>query len=243
MIDIKDSITFTMHDTLDQLEQDCTIVKMSPNPLKCEVMYICPPKRPIVFPQLTLNDCDLPIVHNFKLLGVHINSDLNWDDHVKYIASKTNKLIFILYRARQFSFNQNVMFTLYSWFIRTSLEYAGPVWHPGLTQAHHDQLERIQKRCFRIILGGAYQNYDNALRQLNAKSLYNRREDLTIGFGKSLLKSSQHRHFLPQTMHEVHGRNNRTSKQLLQPFKCRTARYENSSIPYIITKLNALSKH
>ena len=161
-----------------------------------------------------------------------VTSELNWNDHVNYITSKSSKLFFILYRARQFSFSQNVMFTLYSWFIRTSLEYAAPVWHPGLTQAHHHQLERIQKRCFRIILGGTYQNYDNALLQLNTESLYKRREDLTIRFGKSLLKSLQHRHFLPQSMYEVHGRNTRRSRRLLQPIKCRTARYQNSAIPY-----------
>ena len=215
---------------------------MSPNPLKCEVMLKCPPKRPIVYPQLTLNDCNLPIVQNFKLLGVHFNLELNWDDHVKYIISKANKLLFILYRAKQFGFSQNVMFTLYSWFIRTSLEYAAPVWHPGLTQAQHQQLERIQKRCFRIILGGTYHNYDNALQQLNTKSLQNRREDLTIGFGKSLLKSSQHRHFLPPTMREIHGRNTRTSMQTLQPIRCQTTRYEKSPIPYIVTKINELPK-
>ena len=101
---------------------------MTPNPLKCEVIFVCPPKRPIIFPQLMFNDVHLPIVTQCKLLGVPINSELNWNDHVSNMISKANKSMFILYRARQFGFNAEIMFTLYTWFLRTSLEYAAPVW-------------------------------------------------------------------------------------------------------------------
>ena len=132
------------------------------------------------------------------------------------------------------------MFTLYSWFIRTSLEYAAPVWHPGLTQTQHYQLERIQKRCFRIILGNLYDCYDNALRVLNTQTLQARRDELTIRFGKSLLKSPSHRHFLPQSLFEIHGRDTRHGRQLLKSTRCRTVRYSNSSIPFIVTKLNSV---
>ena len=230
-----------MQDTLDDLTDGCATVKMSPNPLKCEVMIVCPPKRPIVFPALTLNDCHLPLVHKCKLLRVSINSDLNWNDHVKHMLSKSSKLFYILYRARQFNFSQKVMFTLYTWFIRTSLEYAAPVWHPGLTQAQHTQLERIQKRCFRIILGVNYMNYDNARALLNCDTLYQRREELTIRFGMNILKSPEHRHLLPPSMYEIHGRDTRRARKQLQSIRCRTERFKKSSIPYIVNKINAMS--
>ena len=103
-----------MQDTLNELSGDCSIVKMVPNPVKCEALIICPPKKPIVFPQLKLNDSDIPLVHKCKLLGVHINSSLNWIDHVDFMIAKVNKCIFILYRARQFNFTKQTMFTLYS---------------------------------------------------------------------------------------------------------------------------------
>ncbi|XP_063594912.1 uncharacterized protein LOC134771886 [Penaeus indicus] len=85
-----------------------------------------------------------------------------------------------------------------------SNEMRTPVWHPGLKQAQHTRLERIQKRCLRIILSPNYVDYNDALNQLRCDSLYQRREDLTLRFGKSLLESNEFRHLLPQYLHEIH---------------------------------------
>ena len=240
IVDVDNTVTFTMQNTLDDLDRDCEVIKMCPNPLKCEVMIVCPPKRPIIFPQLKLSGHELPIVHSCKLLGLHINSDLTWNHHITHIISRASSLLFILYRARQFSFSPNVMFTLYSWHIRTVLEYAAPVWHPGLTQAQHNSLEKLQKRCFRIILGEGYLNYNHALQLLDTESLYKRREAATIKFGQGLLSTPELRNMLPQTLYDVHGRETRRGSQLLQSVRCRTSRYQKSPIPYIVSKLNAL---
>lgn len=85
------------------------------SPKKC----ICPfdgmsTSRRIVLLQLTLNQYDLPIVHKFKLFGVHINADLNWNDPINYMISNTNKYMIILYRAGQFGFSNEVLLTLYT---------------------------------------------------------------------------------------------------------------------------------
>ncbi|XP_042875153.1 uncharacterized protein LOC122255263 [Penaeus japonicus] len=241
IVDVKETLHFTMPNLLNELSEGCAYAKMTPNPMKCEVLHVCPSKRPIMFPELILDNSPLPIVNHCKLLGIHINSQLNWDDHIDYIISKASRNLFILYRAKQFNLNQTVIFTLYSWFIRTILEYAAPVWHPGLTQAHHTRLERIQKRCLRIILSPNYTDYSDALNQLGCETLYLRREELTLRFGKSLLKSNEFRHLLPQYLHEIHGRETRRGRQLLQPVRCRTQRYKNSTIPYIVGQINQLT--
>ena len=149
------------------------------------------------------------------------------------------RTIFILYRAKKFGFTSSTMITLYNWYIRTGLEYAVPVWHPGLTEAQHQRIERVQKRCFRIILGAQYNSYEVALETLRASSLRDRRENLTLRFGRSLLRSEQHRAMLPPTLGEVHGRRTR-NRNNLPIVRCRTERYRNSTIPYIVRKLNGL---
>ena len=77
--------------------------------------------------------------------GAH-QFQFNGENQVKYMISKANKNIFILYRVNQFNFSQNMILTLYNWYIRTILEYAALVWHPGFTQAQHTSLEQIKKR-------------------------------------------------------------------------------------------------
>ena len=143
----------------------------------------------------------------------------------------------ILHRAKKFRFNIKSLFTLYLWFVRTGLEYAAPVWHSSLTQDQSNRLERVQKRCFRIILGGEYTSYGDALTRLKCTSLQERRKMLSLRFGKSLLKSQFHRDLLPPTVGQVHGRNTR-HRQRLQPIRCTKEFYRKSTIPYIVSLLN-----
>ena len=126
--DTTDTISFTMQNNLDKISDDCIYVKMSINPLKCEVLMIFPrdkgSRRTLVYQSLKLNNPSLPFVVECILLGVHLNSFLTWNTHMDCIVSKVNRCIFISYRARYFNFSQEVIFTLYTCFIRTSLEYA-----------------------------------------------------------------------------------------------------------------------
>ena len=217
----------------------CNEKKMKANPIKCKVMYTHHVKRPWVYPNLYLNGIPLPVKFEVKLLGVYLNSQLNWNSHMNHLISKANRTIFILYRARQFNFTIPAMLTLYQWYIRTGLEYAAPVWHAGLTEEQHTRLERVQKRCFRIILGDAYVSYEVALTTLKSKTLYDRREALILRFGKGLLRNPAHRHLLPPTNWEVHQRRTRGAERL-RTVNARTRRYKKSAIPYIVDKLNAL---
>ena len=228
-----------MQGGLDTLSEDAEAKHMEANPLKCEALYVIPPqrKRPITLPDLQLNGTPLPVVTTCKLLGVHLNTHLNWNDHVIHMVKKATKCIFILHRAKKFNFSTRSLLTLYQWFVRTGLEYAAPVWHAGLTQHQHQRIERIQKRCCRIIMGNQYESYGNALQQLRISSLFDRREMLTLRFGRSLLRSPAHRHLMPPTNGDIHGRNTR-NRDHLRPIRPRTERYRRSTIPYIVNMLN-----
>ena len=230
-------INYQMQPKLDTLTSDCTDSLMSTNPVKSMVMHMVPPKRPIVFPDLHLQGTPMPVVTECKLLGVHLNNEMNWNTHVEHILTRARRSFFILYRASQFSFCRTTLMTLYHWFVRTALEYAAPVWHPGLTQDQQNKIERIQKRCFRIILRDAYTSYEEALVLLGQSSLHQRREMLTLRLARSILTSPVHRDLLPPTLGAIHGRNTR-HRGRLQPVRCRTERYRKSFVPYAVKMLN-----
>ena len=76
-------------------------------------------------------------------------------------------------------------FQLYDVFnkeVRSVLEMAAPVWHSGLTKKQRNNIDRIQKIAFRIILGQQYQTYDLALKALGAETLFQRRVKLCKKF-------------------------------------------------------------
>ena len=48
------------------------------------------------------------------------------------------------------------MYDVYTKEVRSMVELAVPVWHPGLTKNQSDDIERIQKVSFKIILQNQY---------------------------------------------------------------------------------------
>ena len=64
---------------------------------------------------------------------------------------------------------------VYAQQVRCAVELAVPVWNTGITIAESNQLERVQKATFHIILGASYISYSNALLELKMETLRDRR--------------------------------------------------------------------
>ena len=91
-------------------------------------------------------------VSSYKLLGVIFNNRLIWHDHVQYIISKASKRIFCvsqLVKARVRLISDIVI--IYCSIVRSILKYCCEVWHPGLSRQQSRDIERVQKRCVKII--------------------------------------------------------------------------------------------
>ena len=172
------------------------------------------------------------------LLGVIVNSDLKWDKNTSYICEKARKRIWILRRLMEFKLSTQEMFDVYIKEIRSVLELAVPVWHPGLTKSQITKIENIQKLAFKIILQKHYINYQQACIQLSALTLAERRENLCLKFAKKNLKSENS--FF--TKLEPNS-NTRNPRNIVQNPKCNFRRYENSSIPYLARILNQNQKN
>ena len=56
---------------------------------------------------------------------------------------------------------------------------AVPAWHPGLTKIQTNDIERIQKISFKIILGQNYVNYEHACNYSSEKNS-ERKETKTV---------------------------------------------------------------
>ena len=187
------------------------------------------PPPPLV---LTINGKELEIVSVARLLGVLLQADLKWEANVVYMLSKANGRLFLLRRLRNFHLSSEDLLQVYTSFIRPVVEYCVPVWNPGLTSMQVARLERVQKRALRTILKGQYTSYESALQLTGLKSLKDRREDLCLKFAGKLSPE-----LLPPTVGELHCRNTRNSKKL-KTVKCRTNRYRNSPMPYLVHLLN-----
>ena len=102
-------------------------------------------------PNIVINGSRIERVKTFKLLGVLFNDDLSWSNHVQFILEKVARRYFIIYQLARIGMDCKDTVTVYCSVMRSVLEYACVVWHPGLTASESAEIERVQKRVLRTI--------------------------------------------------------------------------------------------
>ena len=86
----------------------------------------------------------------------------------------------------------NIVLDIYIKQVRSILELAVPAWQGAITQAERDEIERVQKAAFHIVLGDEYQSYRSALKYFGMDSLENRREKLCKKFARKAVNHPKH---------------------------------------------------
>ncbi|KAI8493083.1 hypothetical protein Bbelb_290870 [Branchiostoma belcheri] len=227
--------TSTLQSNLDNLERWSTNNSMMLNPKKCKAMHFCFMRQSPQLPSLTLGGESLSIVTQSRLLGLHIRSDLRWDDQVNEMVSKSSKRLFLISKLRRSGVPASDLTTIYCGYIRPILEYGAPSWSSALTNIHSAALERVQKRACKLILGRQYISYSETLTQLDLQRLSTRRQGLCTDFAMKVENSPRFCSWLPPRRGELNSRPLRNSKQLVG-----TKRYRTSAIPALVDLLNEL---
>ena len=138
-----------LQEDLDELSQWCRKLHMSINVKKCAVMRMTRQKCSAI-PTYYLDNLDVPVVQNFKYLGVYISNTCNWQDHIQYVVSRGNQMLRFIKRNFR-GCPQLVKETVYLSLVRPLLEYASCVWDPSGEGLKHE-LEMVQRRAARFVL-------------------------------------------------------------------------------------------
>ena len=124
--------------------------------------------------------------------------------------------------------------TIYTTFIRSILEQSAVVWHAGLTEGQHLDLERVQKVAARIILRNNYISYEDALEKMSLNTLRSRREDLCLRFAQKCVKTNSSADMFPLNMSKKKTRH----REKFSVCRANTQRLRKSAIPYMQHLLN-----
>ena len=106
-----------------------------------------PPERP---PIITLHSTVLYVVSNHRHLGVIIQQNLKWDQHIQHVLTKSSRKLGMFLRFRS-SLNADAMIYLFKAYIRPIIEYAS-ISYSSLSSTLSDRLERFQRNAARICL-------------------------------------------------------------------------------------------
>ena len=120
--------------------------------------------------------------------------------------------------------------------IRPLAEQGVAIWNSGLTKSQSNDLERIQKIAFKIILDDNYISYELACTLLNMSPLVFRRSDLCTNFAIKLYRSPRSKDFFTPAKKVVNTRSD--LKMLVTEKKTRTRRCYNAPHTYLARLVN-----
>ncbi len=120
------------------------------NSSKCKVLTITRKKSPLIY-VYQMNSKAVSRVEKEKDLGVCVNSNLTWNDHIFTITAKGNRMLGLLKRTCPLLTNTTVRRTLYLTLVRSQLTYATEVWSPHTTKLM-SKVESVQRRATAWIL-------------------------------------------------------------------------------------------
>ena len=175
-------------------------------------------------------------VQEQKLLGTILTADLKWDRNTEEIVRKANGRLQLLRKVSSFGADVSDLKLIYVIFIRSLLEQSCTVWHSGLTEQNTQDLERIQKTSFKIILKDNYMSYENALKVLDLETLSDRRENLCLSFARKCLKNERMSQYFEKNEkeHQMKTRNEEKFKVSM----AHTEKMKKSPIIYMQRLLN-----
>jgi len=127
---------------------------------------------------LKIDDQQLELVTSHKVLGLVIQNNLEWNNHIESIVTKASKHLHILRVLRRGGIEINDLINIYTALIRSLLEYCCVVWHHTLPSYLSPELERIQKHALKIRVPAL--SYSEALQVLNVRTLDERCNELCV---------------------------------------------------------------
>ena len=145
----KDSIQSIVQTELSNMATWCSEHGLSLNDKKTKLLVFSKPRV-----SHTLDNQFSPSPSSsLNILGVTFNEALNWDAHVDAITKSASRRIHVLRYLKRIPFvTKNDLLRVYQGYILSILEHNAPVF-VGISKKNNEKLERISKRCHRIICG------------------------------------------------------------------------------------------
>lgn len=142
----------------------------------------------------SIDNSRLKNVSSVKDLGVVIDENLTFVEHINYVTSKASRFLGYILRNCQ-SFSIETVKTVYMSLVVSHLEYASIIWSP-LYVIHQTLIERVQNRFLRFCAYKLNYNvtelnheYSGILNDLQMPTLKNRRTYLELCFIYKLLNN------------------------------------------------------
>ena len=97
---------------------------MKLNVTKCKETVVDFSKRRRNFPLLVIDNIEIERANSARILGIMIQNNMNWCEHVTKIVKKAGKRLYMLRLLKRANADTKTLSTVYTTVIRPVLEYA-----------------------------------------------------------------------------------------------------------------------
>lgn len=171
----KKEIEVQLQKALSDLAQWCKLNGMVINMDKTKAMLVTTrQKRSRIDEELkiSLNEMPLSLVSNDKVLGIQVDNNLTWSEHISKVSKKMSTNVWLLSKIKSYlSVEHRLLF--YKSYIQPHLDYANIVWG-NTTKTNLLQIERLQRRACRVILNYNLENVHQAMNDLKIMTFQER---------------------------------------------------------------------
>ena len=185
------------------------------------------------FLPLTINNVGIERVKSARILGLSIQDDLKWNEHVNHIVKKAGKRLYMLRLLKRSNADNSILILVYCTIIRPVLEYACQVWHFNITEYLSEDIEKLQKRALRIVL--PFATYREACSITGIPLLKDRRRLLCERFFVKNAHGDKLGDLLPPKLE--HNYNTRYGSDY-NNYSCKTDRFMKSFFPQMVSHMN-----
>ena len=147
---------------------------------KAKCMVFRQPQRTVSIPELMIDENIIEVVDNFSFLGLNINKNLKWENHIDCISNQISRTIGIMKRIRHV-ITFDILVMLYNTLILSHINYCILAWgyQSGRTML-------LKKKCLRAITGSKLFAHTDPL--LKAISILKIEDIFTINQNKLYFK-------------------------------------------------------
>jgi len=95
---------------------------------------------------------------SFKYVGVHLDEDLNWNEHVSHVVNKIRKNTFLIAKNKNY-LPERIRLLLYNSLIKPDLEYCCALWG----HANIEKIIKEQKKIIRHVANKHFRSHTNEI--------------------------------------------------------------------------------
>lgn len=121
---------------------------------------------------ISINSHDLACVSGDKILGVHVDDNLLWTNHIDITTKKLSRNIWLLSQISKYLPIRHRV-TYYKSYIQPHIDYCNIIW-ANANKSGISKIERLQRRACKIIMDYNYDNVLQTMADLNIMTIHER---------------------------------------------------------------------